>query len=330
MICSPTLYCHIETARKTVRKSSGETLDNSLHQISGPKLKKPAHADRLFRRATHTTMAIVVQKKLVRIRKTMLTILFIILGLTGILFIGISSFQEKLIFYPERLPQDYTYNFKGEWKEVSFETEPGVTLNAIHFRVDSSKGLILFFHGNAGSLAGWGIVGENFTALGYDVLAMDFRGYGKSTGKIRSEKQLHSDATFIYDKMLEEYSENQIVLVGQSIGSGMASKLAAERAPAHLLLIAPFFNLPSVANHYFPILPKFIIRFKLPNDDYLIRTKCPVVLIHGTEDRIIPFDHSRKLDELSDNIRLISIEGAGHNNLENFPLYKQALVEVLS
>ena len=274
-------------------------------------------------------MAIVTKRMSVRIRKTMQTVVFAALGIAAILIIGVVILQERLIFYPEKLTQDYLFIFPGDWKEVTFETAPRVTLNALHFRVDSPKGLILFFHGNAGSLAGWGGVGETFTELGYDVLAMDFRGYGKSTGKIRSNRQLHSDASFIYDRVLEEYTENQIVLIGQSIGTGMASRLAAEREPARVLLIAPFINLSSVAKHHFPIVPRFIIRYKFPNDGYLLRAKCPVVLIHGTNDAIIPFDHSRKLDGLGDNIRLIPIEGAGHNNLERFPLYKQALAEAL-
>ena len=103
------------------------------------------------------------------------------------IFMGCS--QESLIFYPEILPPDYPFAFSEPFEEVTVPVE-AATLNALLFKAPNAKGVILYFHGNAGSLRTWGDVAGDFTSRGYDILIPDYRGFGKSTGNISNEKQL--------------------------------------------------------------------------------------------------------------------------------------------
>ncbi|MEK7826436.1 MAG: alpha/beta fold hydrolase, partial [Thermodesulfobacteriota bacterium] len=101
------------------------------------------------------------------------------------IFIGCS--QESLIFYPEILPPDYPFAFSQPFEEVNVPVE-AATLNALLFKAQNAKGVVLYLHGNAGSLRSWGDVAGDFTSRGYDILIPDYRGFGKSTGNIANEK----------------------------------------------------------------------------------------------------------------------------------------------
>ncbi|NOY48554.1 MAG: alpha/beta hydrolase, partial [Chlorobi bacterium] len=107
-------------------------------------------------------------------------------------------FQEKILFRPTVLTQDYKYNFSYPFEELFLKTEDDAVINALHFKARNSKGVILYFHGNAGDLSRWGTITEYFVSMNYDVLVMDYRTYGKSTG-VLSEEALHKDAQMCYN-----------------------------------------------------------------------------------------------------------------------------------
>ena len=111
----------------------------------------------------------------------------ILLGLyilvCGLMFV----LQEKLIFFPQKLDKDHQFSFRQPFEEVYIKTEDQKSLHGLLFRADSSKGLIFYLHGNAGSLDAWGEVAETYTRLHHDVFLLDYRGYGKSEGAIESE-----------------------------------------------------------------------------------------------------------------------------------------------
>ena len=106
-----------------------------------------------------------------------------------ILFFVLFHIQHRLIFFPQKLDPDFRFSFKASFEERYFNTEENVRIHALHFKVKNSKGIIYYMHGNAGSLQGWGEVSSDFLVHQYDVLIIDYRGYGKSNGKI-SEKSL--------------------------------------------------------------------------------------------------------------------------------------------
>ena len=262
-------------------------------------------------------------------------IIGVLVGLSVIALLFLTLFilflnQEKLIFRPERIPNDYAFEFQNEFEEFYFEPKKGVRLNAVLFKAKESKGLVLYFHGHRGSIASWGYVADQIVASGWDCLVYDYRSYGKSNGKIMSELSLHKDAQFVYEVMTASYDPSSIILFGQSLGSGIASKLASEQEAKSLLLVTPYFNFTDVVRFHYPFLPvRFLLKYKLATNKYLKNVKVPVYLIHGTKDELIQYESSIRLSALSDNITLSTVSGGDHGNLEEFDEYKELIKEVL-
>jgi uncharacterized protein len=253
------------------------------------------------------------------------TIIIIVL----VIFTGIYYFQEKLIFFPQKLPPEFRFTFKQSFDERFFEPAEDVRIHALHFKVEDSHGLIYYLHGNAGNLHGWGTVAEDFTDQNYDVLMIDYRGYGKSRGRISESGLLH-DVLFIYDAIKDEYAEKNIVVYGRSIGTGMASFVASRRSPGLLILESPYYNLPDAARSYFPWFPSFLIRFRFRNDQYLQKTGCPVYIFHGDRDEVLNVKGSYKLQPLlKSQDSLIIVKGGHHNDLVLFDEYRQNLQRIL-
>ncbi len=247
------------------------------------------------------------------------------------LFIGCS--QASLIFYPEILPPDYHFAFSEPFAELTVPVE-AATLNALLFQAQNSQGVILYLHGNAESLRTWGAVAGGFTSRGYDILIPDYRGFGKSTGKITNEKQLLDDGLAVYRLLTETWPENRIIVYGRSIGTGIATFIARSEKPQMLILESPFLSLIELASHHYPFLPRPILsmflRYPLRNDLRIGEVACPVYLFHGTKDEIIPFEHSVRLERLIRSPhRLIPIEGGGHNNLSDFSAFHQGIDQIL-
>lgn len=260
--------------------------------------------------------------------KIILIVLFALYFLVGL---AIYFFQEELIFLPEKLDKDFAYDFSSSFEEHFLEMSDGAIINALHFKSDSSKGLILYFHGNAGSLRRWGEVVEPFVSLGFDVLIMDYRGYGKSTGK-RTYKKMLSDADQLYEFALSKSPEDKLIVYGRSLGSSFASHLAGKNNPLKLILETPFLSLGDIANRVAPIYPpSYLLRFNFKNHEALKEATCPIYIFHGTEDNVVPFQSGKDLYETLDpnQASLIVVEGGGHNNLANFDTYQEEIRNVL-
>jgi alpha-beta hydrolase superfamily lysophospholipase len=261
--------------------------------------------------------------------KMISSLILTILSIVTVLSLLIYFFQDKLIFFPQKLEASFKFRFRDNFRERYFETSKNVRIHALHFQVKNPNGLIYYLHGNAGSLQGWGEVAGDFTVHGYDVLMIDYRGYGKSNGTI-TESGLLKDAIVIYDTMRKEYNEKSIVVYGRSIGTGIASYVASERSPGMLILESPYYNLPDAAKSYFPWVPSSLIRFKFRNDLHLKKITCPVILFHGTLDEVLDVKGSYKLKPLlKPDDRLIIIEGGRHNDLSFFEEYQTELKKIL-
>lgn len=264
---------------------------------------------------------------------TFLKIIFIgLITLYILVGLGVYFLQEKLIFLPEELDRDFSFDFPTEFEEHFIQMEDGAVINALHFKSDSAKGLILYFHGNAGSLIRWGEAVEPYVAMGFDVLIMDYRGYGKSTGS-RSYASMLADADRLYEFALTLTSEEKIVLFGRSLGSSFASYLAGKNNPSQLLLETPFYSLGDIAKRVMPIFPqKFLLRFNFKNYESLKGAKCPIYIFQGTDDNIVPFESAQKLYDSLDpkQAKLFVIKGGDHNNLADFEDYGRALNKALT
>ncbi|HQV05487.1 MAG TPA: alpha/beta fold hydrolase, partial [Chitinophagaceae bacterium] len=211
---------------------------------------------------------------------------YILFGIIG-LSILVYFLQERFIFMPEKLQQDFQFKFDIPFREYFFDIEPGVRINALHFFRKSPKGLLLYFHGNTKSIKGWAKYARDFYRYDYDVVLVDYRGFGKSTGK-RSEQKMLSDMQFVYDKLREQYAEDHLIVYGRSMGSGFATKLACDNHPRYLILDSPYFNFLKVIERFLPMLPvRIVLRFQLRTDKWLPDVQCHTYIIHGTKDRLI-------------------------------------------
>lgn len=257
--------------------------------------------------------------------------LIVIASLYVLVFIGLYFLQEKMIFMPDSLPQDFTYNFPGNFEEINLKTEDGAKLNALHFKVENPKGVVLYFHGNAGELSRWGIVVQKFVDLQYDVLVMDFRTYGKSTGKL-SQIELYNDAQLFYDYLFQSYFEDEISVYGRSLGTTFATYVAAKNHPKQLILEAPFYSLDDVAGHRFPIYPvSWFLKFHFPTYQYFSEVSCPITIFHGTEDSVVNYKNSEKLSKIKtkEKLNFIIIPEGTHHNLDDYAVYKKTLNSIL-
>ena len=243
-------------------------------------------------------------------------------------------FQEKFLFRNTKLAMDYQYEFKGNFEEIWFTPEANVKLNALYFKTDSikRKGLVIYFHGNADDLRRWGKHAIDFTKNDYDILMMDYRQFGKSTGEL-SEKALHSDAAYVYEWAKKHFQENQIIVYGRSLGTGIATQLTADNRPKMLLLETPYFNLSDVVKSYFPLIPyKSILKYQFRTDLFIKQVQCPIHFFHGTKDAVVPYKSSLKLAELLNKKPseiLTTIPNGEHKNLGDFPEYHIALDSLL-
>src|SRR5690606_14997371 len=129
------------------------------------------------------------------------------------------------------------------------------------------------------------------------------------------------------------YPEDQIIILGHSIGSGMAAKLAAANDPKLLILQAPPYSLPDLSKKLFPLnlFPAFLIRYKLKTGKHLQQVKAPVVIMHGDEDEIVYYGSSLKLKQhFKPEDTLITLKGLGHNNFLDTTRYRNEIEKVLS
>ncbi|MCP2038069.1 alpha/beta hydrolase [Chryseobacterium sp. HSC-36S06] len=256
-----------------------------------------------------------------------LTIIAVIILVIGLL---IYFFQHKFFFQPEKLPPDFKFAYEHlKAEEKTVEPEPGAKINYLHFQVDHPKGAVIYLKGNTKSIKGWGKFAIDFTRLDYEVIMMDYRGFGKSTGK-RNVEAMKRDSQFIYDIVKNEFSEEKIVVYGRSLGSGFAARLASKNNPRLLILTSPLYSLLRTIHRYLPFMPaKPFLRYNLPTFQYLKNVRCPIKIIHGSDDRLVPIKTAVDLSEINPRLtRLYVILGAGHINVHQFEEYHRVMEEI--
>ena len=258
-----------------------------------------------------------------------LKIVLFVAALYGGLCVLLYGIQEQLIFFPQKLDPDYVFEFEHPYEEIFITATDGIRLHGLLFKADSSKGLVFYLHGNAGSLATWGDVASTYRDLGYDVFILDYRGYGKSEGTINGEEQLHHDIQSAYHEMSKKYKEENFIILGYSLGTGFAAKLAAENTPKMVILQAPFYSMTDLMKHSYPFLPTFILQYKFATNEYLRKCSVPMVFFHGDEDEVIYCGSSMKLKNEFPTAKLILLKGQGHNGMTSNPEYIAELTGII-
>lgn len=259
-----------------------------------------------------------------------LTILIILVVLYVVITLFFYLIQEKIIFQSWTVEEDYKYDFDFDFEEVTITPDINTRLHGLIIKSKPSKGVVLYLHGNKGDLRRWAPIAHGLTKYNYDVLVVDYRGYGKSKG-VRSELNLHADAILWYDFLEQNYSED-IVVYGRSLGSGMAVKLAATKSPKLLILETPYHSLIDLVRRYFIFIPmKWMVRYEFRSNLFIDKVVCSTVIFHGTDDQIVPITSALKLTDESNKSRVnfIKIDGGKHNNLNTFEVYQAELERTL-
>jgi fermentation-respiration switch protein FrsA (DUF1100 family) len=239
-------------------------------------------------------------------------------------------FQDFFFFRPEKLPFHFKYKYPFPFEEINLEGPRGAMINGVYFEVPNAKGVVYYLKGNTRSVKGWGKFAPDFLGKGFSFYMIDYRGFGKSIGK-RTEKTLYADAQAGYEWLLDRYKEEDIVLYGRSLGSGIAARIASWNNPRMLILDSPYYSFLHQIRQYGFILPlRWLLRYKIRTDRYIDEVSCPIFILHGRRDRLIPFRFSERLKlRAGERLRLFPIEEGHHNDLPTFPEYHDHLYAIL-
>lgn len=253
------------------------------------------------------------QRLLRTVRKTIVTLAAVVAALYVTILVLLVVFQRDLIFV-------------GGRHAVPVAAYPSYRARTVH-EVDGAgvvlwqsappaagKPTIVFFYGNAGTISDFAALGEELQREGYGVVLASYRGYSGNSGH-PSEDGLMADARAILAAIPKSYGP--IVLWGQSLGSGVAARMAAEKRAAALILQSPYTSIADVAAMRFPIFPiHLLIKDRFDTASLTAKIKVPVLIMHGTADAIVPFDMGAALSRRFGNrVRFVPIPGRGHNDL---------------
>lgn len=233
---------------------------------------------------------------------------------------------REQIFPQSTLPSGYNFNFNYSFKEIKLRTADSINLCALLFPSHKAKGVILYLHGSNGAADVWGKIAPVYTRLGYDFFLLDYRGYGKSEGKVADEQQICKDAQLAYDTLKARYGEEGIIVIGQSIGTGAAAFLVANNHPKKLILQAPYYSIEDWIHQLAPNLQIVDNPFKFETYKWIKQATCPIVLIHGDADNAVYYGSSEKLSKfLKPKDKFITLKNEGHNDFTKNQQYLEAL-----
>jgi len=271
---------------------------------------------------------IIQEKRTVSTKRKIYRVIIVITLIYCSIGIALYHLQEKFLFHPVTLPDNYQFKFQVPFKEVNIPMNKTDTLNLIQFLpVDSAaKGVVLYFHGNSDNVIRYEKNAEIFTKNGYEVWIPDYPTYGKTTGEL-TEENIYKQAKEVYKLAHSKFPSDSIFVYGKSLGTGVASYIAAKEKCAALILETPYYSIPSLFSTYAPIYPTGrMSHFKFPVGEYLEEVTEPVLIFSGTSDKVIPFRNAAKLKKvLKPRDEFITIENGAHNNVTSFPIYQEKI-----
>jgi fermentation-respiration switch protein FrsA (DUF1100 family) len=232
--------------------------------------------------------------------RTLISLLSIAAGIFVLLSLALYLLQDKMVFLanmPGRALTASPGDMGLEYENVSLLTSDGESLHGWYVPAVNRRGVLLFFHGNAGNIShrldSIGI----FQQLGLDTLIIDYRGYGQSTGKA-SEKGTYLDAQAAWSYLVDERGvpAEEIIIFGRSLGGAVGAWLGTQHIPAALIIESSFTSGVDMAQRLYPFLPAGLItRLRYPVVEYASRLDCPVLVVHSRDDEIIPFDMGQSI-----------------------------------
>jgi abhydrolase domain-containing protein 17 len=248
----------------------------------------------------------------------LIVVVFVYLGVLLLTYL----YAEQYIFQPQ--PPSYQ-----DTSRIIALKDEGEKISAVYLQNPDARYTILYNHGNAEDIGHLLPTLEDIKGMGFSVFAYDYRGYGTSSGKA-TEESTYRDSDVAYDFLVKELNipANRIIALGRSLGGAVAVDLAMRRKPGGLIVESSFVSAYRIMTRV-PVIP--FDRFK--SISKIKNVHCPVLVIHGTKDEVVPFWHGGKLFEMANNPKLSYwVEGAGHNNLHEVAgsSYGQALREFVA
>ena len=242
------------------------------------------------------------------------------LGFAALMYLA----QRALMYFPETARTAPAAAGFPQAEEITLTTADGETIIAWHLRPRGDKPVILYFHGNGGSLRLRVGRFQKLAATGMGLVALSYRGYGGSSGK-PTEAGLIADAHAVHGFAAERYS--RLALWGESLGTGVAVALAAEKPVARVILESPYTSTLDVAAANYWFLPvRLLMKDQFRSDQRIARVTAPVLILHGEADGIIPIQYGERLYAMiSGEKRLMRFPRGGHNDLDEYGASDEAL-----
>jgi uncharacterized protein len=242
-------------------------------------------------------------------------IILYVAGGYGMLVLCLFFFQSKLLYFPSRDIVATPARAGLPYEPVTFTTGDQVRLDGWFVPAEEPRAVLLFFHGNAGNISHRLDSLSIFHELGLSVLIFDYRGFGRSDGRMSEEgSDRDAEAALRYLKEERGVPLRKIVYFGRSLGGAVAAHLATKETPAALIIESTFTSVPDLAAQLYPFLPvRLLNRFAYDAKKALEAVSCPVLIVHSADDEIIPIKHGRELLAVAnDPKQFLEIHGS-HN-----------------
>jgi fermentation-respiration switch protein FrsA (DUF1100 family) len=231
--------------------------------------------------------------------------------------------QRSLQYHPDRSRVTPAAAGLPTAEEIELKSADGETVIVWHVPPKGDRPVVIYFHGNGGSLAWRANRFRSFTADGTGLVALSYRGYGGSTGS-PTEAGLIADADAAYAFAAARYPAERIAVWGESLGTGVAVALAASHKVSRVILESPFTSAADVGAGVYWYLPvQLLMKDTFRSNERIDKISAPLLILHGTADTVVPFRFGEKLYALAnDPKRFVRLDGGGHSNLDQFGAQK--------
>jgi uncharacterized protein len=238
------------------------------------------------------------------------------------LYIGFAALlyftQRSLMYFPDTSHTTPLQAGLSRGEEVTLTTSDGEHIFAWHVAPGDGKPVILYFHGNGGALRYRVARFDKLISDGIGLVAVEYRGYGGSSGS-PSERGLIADAEAGYAFAAARYSVPQIVVWGESLGTGVAVALAAEKPVGRVILEAPFTSAVAVGEKRYWYMPvRLLMKDQFHSDERIAKVTAPLLILHGVKDQTVPFAEGEQLFALANKPKhIVKFLDGGHEDLDN-------------
>ena len=250
-------------------------------------------------------------------RRTLLSILALLIVAVVVLAVVVRLAAPRLAFFPVAGEDVTPQRFGVAFDALEVPTGDGERLRAWWMPNERPRAQVVYFHGNGGNLSVWSDILVEVRRRGFDVLAVDYRGYGLSTGS-PSEAGLYRDADAVLDLLHSRLRKRGVPLVywGRSLGTAVAAYATSRRAPDGVVLEAGFRDLRTLlSDHPAMWALSWVSSYRFPTAAWLRGTRVPALVLHGTSDSVIPFGQGERLfEQLEGDKRFFPIRGGDHND----------------